>query len=156
PAPPAPPHRPGPGPAAGDPPLRGLQQCSGDYVQVSGDGLSVRHRDDRGDVMHGVVLSRAPLARGRAGLYFEVEVTEVRPDPDEAPAPDGLTLGVTATAPAGVRLDPPTAEHIPETWAMGYDGQMWDPVAQQLSPIDWDPRCLREGDTVGVLVTGGS
>merc|ERR1712224_1163712 len=69
--------------------------------------------------------------------------------------PDGLTLGVTASDPDSLPLDssPPTAEHIPETWTIGYDGQMWDASASALTQVDWDPRSLQEGDIIGVLVT---
>merc|ERR1712079_413212 len=63
------------------------------------------------------------------------------------------TIGVTATDPSLVHTNPETAERIPQTWCIGYDGQMWDAATSNLSTISWDPRCLKEGDTIGVLVT---
>lgn len=121
-----------------------------DYVHISQDGLHARHLDDTGEELHGVLISAEPLAVGRCGLYFEVELEEIRPEETF----DGLTVGVTATPPDQVLSTPATAEHIPETWAVGYDGQMWDAASGgALSQIDWDPRTLNKGDVVGVLVT---
>jgi len=125
-----------------------LWACGCEYVSVSADGLYARHLDDTGELMHGVVLSSKPLECGRAGLYFEVELVEKREE-----APDGLTVGVTATEPAAIHSLPQTAERIPHTWVVGYDGQMWDPEATMLSQVEWDPRALCEGDVIGVLVT---
>jgi len=128
----------------------GFHRSDGHYVFVSEDGLYARHRDDSGEDMHGVVLSAEPLVAGHAGLYFEVELEEIRPEE----MPDGLTVGVTATGPAAAaRAEPATAEHLPHTWTVGYDGQLWDATAGMLCSVDWDPRCLEPGDTVGVLVT---
>lgn len=125
------------------------QERQGDLVEFSEGGLVARHRDDTGDLMHGVVFSAASVGLGRAGLYFELELLETRPEE----CLDGLTIGVTATHPAAVPLDPPTVEHVPHTWAVGYDGQMWDAQMGVLSAVDWDPRCLVERDIIGVLVT---
>lgn len=134
----------------------GLQQglCkagSGDFLWVSDDGLRARHLDDTGNEMHGVLMGSQPLTPCRAGAYFEVTLEEVRP----GESPDGLTLGVTATSPDGLAPDdsPATLEHIPETWSLGYDGQMWDCKSGTLTQVDWDPRSLAEGDVVGLLVT---
>jgi len=126
-----------------------LWACGCEYVSVSADGLYARHLDDTGELMHGVVLSSRPLECGRAGLYFEVELVENRMED----APDGLTIGVTATEPAAIHAVPQTAERIPQTWVVGYDGQMWDPEATMLSQVEWDPRTLCEGDVIGVLIT---
>lgn len=68
-------------------------------------------------------------------------------------SPDGLTVGVTTQMPTQTEAAPPTAEHVPFTWAVGYDGQMWDAATGMLSPVGWDPRSLEAGDVVGVLVT---
>jgi len=127
----------------------GFGWLGGGLIHVSEDGLSARHLDDTGDEMFGVVVSTSPLSVGRVGLYFEVEVMEVRPDE----MLDGLTVGVTATDPSQIGPFPVTAEHVPMTWMVGYDGRMWDATKAELGDVDWDPRCLREGDTVGVLVT---
>lgn len=129
--------------------LEGFHVGLGDYVYVSSDGLSARHSDDSGEVMHGVVIGAQPLTPGPAGLYFEVELEEVRSEE----MPDGLSLGVTATPPEAVQEIPATAEHVPQTWIVGYDGQMWDALDGTLSQVDWDPRSLQQGDVVGVLVT---
>jgi hypothetical protein len=124
--------------------------CMDKYVDISPDGLYARHKDDTGEMMHGVVLSQEPLQpTGRAGYYFEVELVEVRPEE----MPDGLTVGVTSTEPSTIQDMPETAEHIPNTWAAGYDGQIWDASTGGLSRVDWDPRTLAPGDIVGVLVT---
>lgn len=125
------------------------RERGGDMVHISEDGLRARHCDDSGDLMQGVLLSAEHVHVGRAGLYFEVELLEKRLEE----CFDGLTIGVTTTCPSEVVGDPPTVEHIPNTWAVGYDGQMWDPGAHTLSPVDWDPRSLDVGDRVGVLVT---
>eukprot|EP00929_Paragymnodinium_shiwhaense_P096502 TRINITY_DN58107_c0_g3_i3.p1 TRINITY_DN58107_c0_g3~~TRINITY_DN58107_c0_g3_i3.p1 ORF type:complete len:1044 (-),score=101.90 TRINITY_DN58107_c0_g3_i3:44-3175(-) len=128
----------------------GFYQSYGHYVFVAEDGLFARHRDDRGEDMHGVVVSAKPLCTSNVGLYFEIKVEEVRPEN----MPDGLTVGVTATSPqSAAKAEPATAEHLPHTWTLGYDGQMWDATTGELTSISWDPRCLVEGDTVGVLVT---
>lgn len=83
---------------------------------------------------------------------------------------DGLTLGVTTTAPDDLVESPATCEHIPKTflpwhnalfsslfyeprWSLGYDGQMFDCLCNTLTQVDWDPRSLREGDVVGLLIT---
>lgn len=121
----------------------------GDHVKISRDGTLARHSDDFGEEMHGVVLSANPLAVGDTGVYFEVEVDEVRSES----MPDGLTVGVTTTAPSTLNKVPRTAERIANTWVVGYDGQMWDPVTCSLSPVSWDPRTLEVGDVVGVMVT---
>eukprot|EP00435_Cladocopium_sp_Y103_P028366 s1320_g7.t1 len=131
---------------------QGLRKAgSGDFLWVSDDGLRARHLDDTGNEMHGVLMGSKPLAPCRAGAYFEVTLEEVRP----GESPDGLTLGVTATSPDGLAPDdsPATLEHIPETWSLGYDGQMWDCKSGALTQVDWDPRSLAEGDVVGLLVT---
>jgi len=99
--------------------------------------------------MHGVVISAEPLTLSRTGLYFELELDEIRLEE----ALDGLTVGVTATEPGLMQAVPKSAERIPETWAVGFDGQMWDPATSTLSQVGWDPRSLRQGDTLGVLVT---
>merc|ERR1711957_590104 len=130
-------------------PCPGFHEGLGYYVIVSEDGLLARHRDESGEVMHGPVMSKEALVAGRAGLYFEVELVEVRPEE----MPDGLTIGVTATDPSTVQEVPATVEHIPHTWTVGYDGQMWDAESCTLSMIDWDPRSLKQGDVVGVLIT---
>lgn len=128
----------------------GFFQGISDYVEISADGLYVRHRDETGEVMHGVVLGAAPLELvDRTCLYYELELTEIRSEE----MPDGLTVGVTATVPTAIQEIPETAEHIPQTWAVGYDGQLWDAATGGLSRVDWDPRSLAAGDVVGVLVT---
>eukprot|EP00434_Breviolum_minutum_P014872 symbB.v1.2.013111.t1/scaffold921.1/size152096/7 len=138
----------------------GLRKAGrGDLLWLSDDGLHARHLDDTGDVllgqhgqdrMHGVLIGIRPLPHCRAGAYFEVTLEEVRP----GESPDGLTLGVTATSPDALPNDSPaTLEHIPETWSLGYDGQMWDCESGTLTQVDWDPRSLAEGDVVGLLVT---
>ncbi|CAE8586723.1 unnamed protein product [Polarella glacialis] len=130
----------------------GLRQVgTGEQLWVSDDGLMARHSDDTGEEMCGVLAGWEPLVLGRAGAYFEVVLDELRP----GECFDGLTVGVTATDPASLAdEDPPgTAEHIPETWAVGYDGQMWDASTGTLCQVGWDPRSLEEGDVIGVLVT---
>lgn len=128
----------------------GFSRCRrGDLVDVSDDGLVARHLDDTGELLCGVLLSARPLVASRLGLYFEVELLEARRED----CFDGLTLGVTAACPADLVSDPPTVEHIPQTWAVGYDGQMWDAATELLCRVDWDPRSLEVGDSIGVLVT---
>eukprot|EP00933_Yihiella_yeosuensis_P020193 TRINITY_DN16251_c0_g1_i1.p1 TRINITY_DN16251_c0_g1~~TRINITY_DN16251_c0_g1_i1.p1 ORF type:complete len:841 (-),score=179.84 TRINITY_DN16251_c0_g1_i1:208-2619(-) len=121
-------------------------------LKISEDGLQARHTDDTGEQMCGVLMGMQPLTLGRAGAYFEVLLEEVRPQDSCC---DGLTIGVTATAPESMDTEasPATAEHIPETWAVGYDGQMWDATANTLCQVGWDPRTLAKGDVVGVLIT---
>eukprot|EP00439_Symbiodinium_sp_Y106_P073664 s2761_g13.t3 len=128
----------------------GLRKAgSGVQLWISEDGLQARHLDDTGEEMHGVLIGTRPLALGRAGAYFEVALEEVRP----GESPDGLTVGVTTTAPDDVATAPQTAEHIADTWSVGYDGQMWDCKSASLTQVGWDPRSLAEGDIIGVLVT---
>ncbi|CAE7876372.1 unnamed protein product [Symbiodinium necroappetens] len=128
----------------------GLRKAgSGVQLCISEDGLQARHLDDTGEEMHGVLIGTRPLAHGRAGAYFEVALEEVRP----GESPDGLTVGVTTTAPDDVATVPQTAEHIADTWSVGYDGQMWDCKSASLTQVGWDPRSLVEGDIIGVLVT---
>jgi len=121
----------------------------GRYVEISERGLFARHRDDTGDEMHGVVFGKKPITLTRTGLYFELELVEVRPEEMQ----DGLTVGVTASVPSDVFEAPVTLDHLDETWAVGYDGQMWDSVTSALRDAQWDPRTLQAGDVVGVLVT---
>jgi len=128
----------------------GFHRTDDRYVEISSDGYCARHLDDSGEQMHGVVMSQEPLKlSGKIGYYFEVELVEVRPEE----MPDGLTVGVTTTEPTAIQENPDTAEHIPNTWAVGYDGQLWDAKTGGLSRVDWDPRCLVPGDLIGVLVT---
>ncbi|CAE7470379.1 unnamed protein product [Symbiodinium sp. CCMP2456] len=146
------PPRPRPQPPPRKPPdvPEGLRKAgSGVQLCISEDGLQARHLDDTGEEMHGVLMGTRPLAHGRAGAYFEVALEEVRP----GESPDGLTVGVTTTAPDDVATAPQTAEHIAETWSVGYDGQMWDCKSASLTQLGWDPRSLVEGDIIGVLVT---
>jgi hypothetical protein len=139
--------------AGGDPDssrCNGFYQSMERYVEISSDGFYARHLDETGEQMHGVVMSQDPLTlSGKIGYYFEVELVEVRQDE----MPDGLTVGVTTTEPSAIQENPDTAEHIPNTWAVGYDGQLWDAKTGGLSRVDWDPRCLAAGDLIGVLVT---
>ncbi|CAE7029568.1 unnamed protein product [Symbiodinium sp. CCMP2592] len=128
----------------------GLRKAgSGVQLWISEDGLQARHLDDTGEEMHGVLIGTRPLALGRAGAYFEVALEEVRP----GESPDGLTVGVTTTPPDDVAAVPQTAEHIADTWSVGYDGQMWDCKSASLKQVGWDPRSLAEGDIIGVLIT---
>ncbi|CAE7032023.1 Neurl4 [Symbiodinium natans] len=121
----------------------------GEQLWISEDGRQARHLDDTGEEMHGVLIGTRPLVLGRAGVYFEVALEEVRP----GESLDGLTVGVTTTHPEDVTNVPATAEHISETWSVGYDGQMWDCKSASLTQVGWDPRSLMEGDIIGVLVT---
>jgi hypothetical protein len=126
-----------------------FQDLNAERVEILEDGFVARHLDDTGEDMCGLVMSCKPLTPSRAGLYFEIEVMETRGEE----MPDGLTLGVTLTPPNDVTEVPRTAEHVPNTWTVGYDGQMWDPKEGALFQVDWDPRTLQSGDIVGILIT---
>ena len=48
----------------------GFYQGLNKYVEISSDGYYARHRDDTGEVMHGVVMGEEPLALSGQGSDF--------------------------------------------------------------------------------------
>mmetsp|Transcript_34230 Transcript_34230/g.97905 ORF Transcript_34230/g.97905 Transcript_34230/m.97905 type:complete len:192 (-) Transcript_34230:203-778(-) len=94
------------------------------------------------------VVGEAPLQRQRRGLFFEVTVQSVVDG-----WLGGLAVGVTHTAPASMQQRmPDKACNIPRTFIIGYSG------SAHLNGVEarcqWQPDRLREGQRVGVLVTG--
>ncbi|KAF4700653.1 3-dehydrosphinganine reductase [Perkinsus olseni] len=107
------------------------------------------------EAMCGVVMTDRPLPYDTSfGYYFEITVLAGAGESTEYS--DGLTLGVTTTRPEEVRGGsdaPSSCDEIPETWAVGFDGQVWDPILNDWSACNWCGKDLKEGQKVGLLVS---
>eukprot|EP00971_Amphidinium_carterae_P148539 2944984-Amphidinium_carterae.1 len=88
------------------------------YVSISPDGLTAEHKDRTGEAMNGVVFTADVVETfGDNHAYFEVEVLKVREQ-----QLDGLTLGVTSAMPNSSFTPLETADDVPSSWSVGYDG----------------------------------
>mmetsp|Transcript_50088 Transcript_50088/g.141159 ORF Transcript_50088/g.141159 Transcript_50088/m.141159 type:complete len:476 (+) Transcript_50088:67-1494(+) len=132
---------------AAQPPAVFHMQLAGTGVKVAKDGLSVRHKDPTGKDLNGMAFLNVPIPVFEDGAYFEVCVDEVCEG-----NMDGLTMGVTTAMPDMMEEGHSTADEVPNSWSMGFDGQAC--VNGRLTEIDWRPRNLKVGDHVGFLVLG--
>lgn len=125
------------------------RQLLSNYVCVSPDGMRAEHRSRTGEELHGVVFGDQPVRQFAAGAYFEVSVALTR-----AIASDGLTLGVTTDLPQEDGWRPVlTADELPNSWSLGYDGAAYINGEEDMKRLDWNPKDLCVGDRVGLLVT---
>ena len=97
--------------------------------------------------MTGCLITTAPLPMFNEGVYFEVRVTSA-----SSGNPDGLTVGITTTQPWQGHPVPNTLDDIPQTWAVGYNGQTWNSAKSEWKQIAWCGKDLAVGQRVGVLV----
>lgn len=97
--------------------------------------------------MSGCLITNAPLPVFDEGLYFEVRVTSA-----SSGNPDGLTVGITTTRPWIGQPIPNTLDDIPQSWAVGYNGQTWNSAKSEWKQIAWNGKDLTVGQRVGVLV----
>jgi hypothetical protein len=98
--------------------------------------------------MKGTIFGDSPVPIFSRGRYFEVKVEET-----EAEAEDGLVLGVTLENPEGIDIvDLDIAELVPRSWSFGYDGAAHLDGQDELVTISWQPKELKNGDRVGLLV----
>ncbi|KAF4712775.1 3-dehydrosphinganine reductase, partial [Perkinsus olseni] len=100
-------------------------------LTLSTDGMGIEYdcgTAAKDEAMCGVVMTDRPLPYDTSfGYYFEITVLAGAGESTEYS--DGLTLGVTTTRPEEVRGGsdaPSSCDEIPETWAVGFDGQVWD------------------------------
>merc|ERR1719386_181848 len=96
------------------------QICS-EFVEISADGLTARYLVPGGEDMHGGVIGNGPIPLFREGFYFEIVIDEQITD-----MPDGLSIGVTLTAPDQIDEMPITIDNIQHAFVVGYDGQAYD------------------------------
>ncbi|KAF4673308.1 3-dehydrosphinganine reductase [Perkinsus chesapeaki] len=152
-----------PAPASNEfvPTINTLAFCSTNlspYITVSPNGMEAEY--DCGDaakdeVMCGVVMTDRPLPYNSSFGYY-MEVTIIAGASTSLKYSDGLTLGVTTTPPGEVRSGsdaPSSCDEIPETWAVGFDGQIWDPITNDWSACGWCGKDLKAGQKVGLLVS---
>lgn len=93
------------------------------------------------------MLGRAPIRQveNLGPRVFEVLVRELRTDAYEE---DALTLGVTAVRPEDIEpCDfPETIDRIDGiSWAVGYDGLVWDGGREEANELDWGLKELLGG-----------
>jgi len=116
-------------------------------VRLSSDLLSARHTGSPED-MCGVVFTDTALPEEADGSrVIEVCLTEIR-----SGEIDGLTLGVTRRQPHSQDSRPETADDVPASWSLGFDGCAHVDGLEEMLEVDWTPRDLRTGDTVGFVV----
>lgn len=127
------------------PPLAFSRTLSGHHVKLSADGLTASHQDSTGQELKGVAFLQGPVPLFEEGAYFEVRVEEVCTG-----NPDGLTIGITTKKPSMDDPEPATADDVPESWSIGFDGQT--KVGAEMKPTDWGPCDLKVGDRVGFFV----
>jgi chromosome segregation ATPase len=124
-----------------------LQPLS-EHVVTEAGGSVVRYAGLNKDAdMCGCAITNAPLPVFEEGLYFEVRITKTQQG-----NPDGLTVGVTTTPPWQGEPIPNTLDDIPNSWAVGYNGQSWNGSKGEWRQIDWCGKDLVEGQRVGVFI----
>ncbi|KAF4755063.1 3-dehydrosphinganine reductase [Perkinsus olseni] len=127
-------------------------------LALSPDGMGIEYdcgTAAKDEAMCAVVMTDRPLPYDTSfGYYFEITILAGAGESTEYS--DGLTLGVTTTRPEEVRGGsdaPSSCDEIPETWAVGFDGQVWDPILNDWSACNWCGKDLKEGQKVGLLVS---
>lgn len=123
---------------------------AGPMVTVSPDGLTARHKEPSGDMLHGVVFGDAPLPSWHGRLFFEVRIEETCTGHE-----DGLTIGVTTELPSASRPPYEVAAEVPSSWSLGYFGAARVDGCTEWLPIAWNPSLLRVGDRIGLLILPG-
>lgn len=88
---------------------------------------------------------QGPAPLFEEGAYFEVRLDEVC-----IGNPDGLTIGVTCKKPSLDDPEPATADDVPDSWSIGFDGQA--KVAGEMWPTTWRPADCKVGDRVGFFI----
>merc|ERR1719387_1255132 len=67
-----------------------------------------------------------------------------------------MAIGLTLRNPASFKELFEVAEFIPKSWSFGYDGVAHlDGLGDDLVEIGWQPKNLRPGSRVGLLVDNG-
>ncbi|CAE7029891.1 neurl4, partial [Symbiodinium sp. CCMP2456] len=66
---------------------------------------------------------------------------------------DGLTLGVTTVLPQEIPEPFVTADDVPNSYCFGFDGKAVLPDSDDPIDTGWNPKDVRVGDRVGLLVT---
>eukprot|EP00928_Gymnodinium_smaydae_P099482 TRINITY_DN9508_c0_g1_i2.p1 TRINITY_DN9508_c0_g1~~TRINITY_DN9508_c0_g1_i2.p1 ORF type:complete len:238 (+),score=40.02 TRINITY_DN9508_c0_g1_i2:537-1250(+) len=121
-------------------------RLAGACVRVN--GLSAESIDPEGDQLKGVVLCDRPLQRLAGGVrYFEVQIDKVRTGHQ-----DGLAIGVTSMPPKSADEIPVMSCDLPASWSYGYDGSASVDGCPDMLPISWNPKHLRAGEKVGLLI----
>mmetsp|Transcript_7398 Transcript_7398/g.16720 ORF Transcript_7398/g.16720 Transcript_7398/m.16720 type:complete len:485 (+) Transcript_7398:122-1576(+) len=127
------------------PPVTFHRALSGGYITLSSDGLVATHQDPTGQELKGVAFLSGPAPLFEEGAYFEVTVEEVCEG-----NPDGLTIGVTVQKPSLDDPEPATADDVPDSWSIGFDGQA--KVEGEMIGVNWRPCDLKVGDRIGLFV----
>lgn len=113
-------------------------------IEMSEDGYAARRTKG---CRQSVVVGSAPLERQDEGWYFEVLVKETVNG-----WVGGLGIGVTRVAPTELKRMPDKAWRIPNTFIVGYWGCVFLDGRERRTK--WKADSLREGQRVGLLVTG--
>jgi len=123
-------------------------QCLSKLVHISADGILANHVDPGNSDMQGVVFGDKTVPNFEEGAYFEVRLESVR-----FGEPDGLVIGVTSLNPSTFKQPFVTAQEVPWSWTVGYDGRICRHGEEDDIRINWNPAKLVKGDTVGFLLT---
>eukprot|EP00928_Gymnodinium_smaydae_P100588 TRINITY_DN9901_c0_g1_i4.p1 TRINITY_DN9901_c0_g1~~TRINITY_DN9901_c0_g1_i4.p1 ORF type:complete len:573 (+),score=111.36 TRINITY_DN9901_c0_g1_i4:1717-3435(+) len=118
-----------------------------EFIRISADGMRATHLQPASDSLFGVVFTIGPAPDVGRGVYFELCVEDSVADQAE-----GLVLGVTSDDPQTFQDVFEVAEHVPNSWTFGYDGQM-KLKGKDMEPTDFLPQDLEAGDRVGLMVT---
>eukprot|EP00439_Symbiodinium_sp_Y106_P030723 s2626_g3.t1 len=138
----------GAGAAAPKPTLSFAASLASSFVRISEDGLTAEHMDPNGPALQGVVFGSTRIPTFSAGAYFEVLVQKANLDEE-----DGLTLGVTTALPQEIPEPFVTADDVPNSYCFGFDGKAVLPDSDDPIDTGWNPKDVRVGDRVGLLVT---
>merc|ERR1711964_39546 len=96
-----------------------------------------------------VLFGDGPLPQFSDGAYFEVCIDAVQRG--EA---DGMVIGVTTQLPDPSLQLPLVADEVGNSWSLGYDGRAHVDGGEEMIPINWNPKDLKVGDAVGLLIRG--
>eukprot|EP00930_Biecheleria_cincta_P102234 TRINITY_DN9391_c0_g1_i3.p1 TRINITY_DN9391_c0_g1~~TRINITY_DN9391_c0_g1_i3.p1 ORF type:complete len:457 (+),score=75.78 TRINITY_DN9391_c0_g1_i3:113-1483(+) len=128
-------------------------QSLGSKVVLSPDRLSAMNTwEDASIDSFCIAFGNGRMPATGEGLYCEVKIDQTIDG--EA---DGLTLGVTLETPENFlkTLPPEMPDDIPRSWSIGYNGQAFSCNLAEMTPVDWQPACLKTGDRLGLLVDRG-
>jgi hypothetical protein len=97
--------------------------------------------------MCGVVFGTGAIPSFDNGQYFEVKVESAKSGHG-----DGLAIGFTTLDPHTLTETYEVANMVQDSWTLGYDGQVQIDGETDMRDIKWQPKLLKAGDRVGLLV----
>jgi hypothetical protein len=123
-----------------------------EHVTLSEECVRAQYTGADKDQMYGVVFANGVAETFDAGAYFEVCVEAL----DHRLHPDGLAIGVTTRDPTIFDQGVEDGAMVPDSWSLGYDGSAFynrlESFVNERLEIPWQPKHLRTGDRVGLLV----